>query len=266
MAAAHCADKMSRRDARPVGRKIGFTNTNIWPEYNIDASNWGYIYANTQKTLKATGVVPLPLHPRAEALQPKIEPEIVFRMKSAPSSSMSDAELLDCIYSFAHGLEIVQSIYHDWKFNSAETTAQGALHRFLFIGNWLRLTPEMPKDQIVAALGCIEVDISRDYELMDRGSSKNVLGHPLNALRHLCGILEKQNLHPCVQPGEIITTGTMTKALPISPGEYWQSFIKENDSLRLAGGYGRLNTLKLNIEKQELNLFRKFHQSAEPAL
>lgn len=30
-----------------AGRKIGFTNRNIWPEYNIDRSNWSYMYGNT---------------------------------------------------------------------------------------------------------------------------------------------------------------------------------------------------------------------------
>lgn len=257
VAAASCAHHMREREARPVGRKIGFTNTNIWPEYNIDASNWGYIYANTCKQLNPTEVTSIPMTPQAVALQPKIEPEIVFRMKSAPSSSMGDTELLDCIFSYAHGLEIVQSVYPDWKFNSAETTAQGALHRFLWIGNWLRPAPEASKEEIVAGLGHVKVDLTRNYELMDRGGSKNVLGNPLNALRHLCEILEKQTLHPPVQPGEIITTGTMTKALSISPGQYWRSCIEGSDFHRLTYGNRRFQSLELNVEQKKLNSFRK---------
>ena len=253
VAAAGCAYSMREKGARPIGRKIGFTNTNIWPEYNIDASNWGYIYANTYKQLKPTEKANMPMPPRAVALQPKIEPEIVFRMKSAPSSSMGDTELLDCIFSYAHGLEIVQSVYPDWKFNSAETTAQGALHRFLWVGKWLRPAPEASKEEIVAGLGHVKVDLTLDNELMDRGSSKNVLGSPLNALRHLCEILEKQTLHPPVQPGEIITTGTMTKALSISQGQRWRSCIGGSNFQRLTYGNRQFQSMKLDVAQKKLD-------------
>ncbi|KAK5075926.1 hypothetical protein LTR70_009904 [Exophiala xenobiotica] len=232
VAAAGCARSMREKDARPIGRKIGFTNTNIWPEYNIDTSNWGYIYMRTL---------------------PKIEPEIVFRMKSAPSSSMDDTELLDCIFSYAPGLEIVQSVYPDWRFNSAETTAQGALHRFLWIGNWLRPASEASKDEIVAGLSHVKVDLTRNNELMDRGSSKNVLGSPLNALRHLCEILEKQTLHPPVQPREIITTGTMTKALSISQGQRWRSCIGGSNFQRLTYGNRQFLSMQLDVEQKKLD-------------
>ncbi|MEY2460286.1 MAG: hypothetical protein QOG30_2116, partial [Acidimicrobiaceae bacterium] len=28
----------------PVGRKIGFTNRNTWPQYDVGAPIWGYVY------------------------------------------------------------------------------------------------------------------------------------------------------------------------------------------------------------------------------
>lgn len=264
VAAATCAYVMREKNARPIGRKIGFTNMNIWPEYNIDASNWGYIYASTCKQLQPTEYAYEQMSPRRVALQPKIEPEIVFRMKSAPSSSMCDTELLDCIESYAHGLEIVDSVYPDWKFNSAETTAQGALHRFLWIGRWLRPALEASKEEIIAGLGNVRVDLMCNEKLMDRGSSKNVLGNPLNALRHLCEILEKQSLHPPVQPGEIITTGTMTKALSMSPGQRWRSCIEESNFQSLMHANWQFQSLELNVEHKKfdgINVVRKISMS-----
>ena len=55
---------------KPVGRKAGFTNRQMWDEYGVRAPNWGYVYDRTLHDL----AVPLPLALYAE---PKIEPEIM---------------------------------------------------------------------------------------------------------------------------------------------------------------------------------------------
>jgi hypothetical protein len=39
----------------PIGRKIGFTNRNIWPSYGLDASNWSYVYDKTIEILDCRG-------------------------------------------------------------------------------------------------------------------------------------------------------------------------------------------------------------------
>src|SRR3712207_2831418 len=33
--------------AIPRGRKIGFTNANIWPEYDVHQPVWGWVYQHT---------------------------------------------------------------------------------------------------------------------------------------------------------------------------------------------------------------------------
>jgi 2-keto-4-pentenoate hydratase len=67
--------------------------------------------------------VPLPLAPYTE---PKIEPEIMFGFVAAPSPGMDDAALLRCIAWVAHGFEVVQSIFPDWKFSAADTVVANA--------------------------------------------------------------------------------------------------------------------------------------------
>src|SRR5947207_3650286 len=75
--------------------------------------------------------VPLPLAPYTE---PKIEPEIMFGLAAAPSPGMDDAALLSCIAWVAHGFEIVQSIFPDWKFSAADTIVADAMHGALLVG------------------------------------------------------------------------------------------------------------------------------------
>ncbi|MET0168756.1 MAG: hydratase, partial [Vicinamibacterales bacterium] len=53
------------------------------------------------------------------------------------------------------------------------------------------------------------------------GRAANVLDGPLSALRHLVGLLARDPVNSPLAPGDIVTTGTLTRAFPISPGESW---------------------------------------------
>ena len=48
-----------------------------------------------------------------------------------------------------------------------------------------------------------------------------MLDGPLNALRHLVELLAAEHDNPPLAAGEIVTTGTLTRALPVAPGETW---------------------------------------------
>jgi 2-oxo-3-hexenedioate decarboxylase len=204
-----------RRGELPVGRKIGFTNRTIWAEYNVYAPMWGYVYNRTvhrltqiDRTFSLNGLA-----------EPRIEPEIVFKLASAPAPGMDERALQESIEWVAHGFEIVQSIFPGWKFSAPDTIAAFGLHGALLIGpchsmaanaeDWRRM------------LSTFEIDLKRDGGVRDHGRAVNVLGGPLSALRHLVDILEPDEVNPPLAAGEIITTGTLTRALPVSAGETW---------------------------------------------
>src|SRR5437588_9182270 len=90
--------KREARGEKRLGRKIGFTNRTIWEQYKVYAPIWGYVYQSTVHDLSA--VTSLPLHHFAE---PRIEPEIVFGLASAPAPEMDDEALLSCVEWIAHG-------------------------------------------------------------------------------------------------------------------------------------------------------------------
>ena len=206
------------REARgetPVGRKIGFTNRTIWAEYNVYGPIWGYVYNRTVHNLAEIGDT-FSLMGLAE---PRIEPEIVFKLALAPAPGMDETALLACIDWVGHGFEIVQSIFPGWKFSAPDTVAAFGLHGALLIG---------PRHSIAAhaedwsrTLSTFEIDLKRDGAVIDHGRARNVLGGPVSALRHLIDILEGDQVNPPLAAGEIITTGTLTRALPVSAGETW---------------------------------------------
>jgi 2-oxo-3-hexenedioate decarboxylase len=202
------------RGEKPVGRKIGFTNRTIWPEYGVYAPNWGYVTDRSVSDLNG----PLPL---AAFVEPKIEPEIVFGLSAAPTPDMDEATLMGCIGWVAHGYEIVQSIFPRWKFKPEDTVACNAMHGALLIGERHAFKPRA--EQWRRELASFTIDLCRNGELADRGSGANVLDSPLLALRHLVGLLASDPDNPPLKAGEIVSTGTLTRALPVAAGEVWHT-------------------------------------------
>jgi len=204
--------KREARGERPLGRKIGFTNRTIWDEYGVHAPIWGHVYDTTVHGL----ATPFPL---AGLSEPRIEPEIVFGLRSAPGPAMDEAALLACIDWVAHGFEIVQSVFPDWKFAPADTVAAGGLHGALLIGP--RHSVGEDGTDWLHCLSRFEIDLARDGTPADHGRAANVLDGPLSALRHLVGLLVHDPVNPPLAAGEIVTTGTLTRAFPVASGETW---------------------------------------------
>lgn len=204
-----------RRGERVVGRKIGFTNRTIWPEYNVHQPIWGYLYDRTVFDLGAAGAG-FSLRGLAE---PRIEPEVVFGLRETPDTGMDNDALLGCIEWVAHGFEIVQSIFPNWTFVAPDTVAAYGLHGALLVGPRHPVAGQVAEWQRM--LSSFEIVLSRDGEVVDRGLASNVLDGPVLALRHLVALLATDDVGPQLAAGEIVTTGTLTRALPVAPGETW---------------------------------------------
>jgi 2-oxo-3-hexenedioate decarboxylase len=203
------------RGEMPVGRKIGFTNRTIWAEYNVYGPVWGYVYDRTVHNLAEIGDT----FSLVGLAEPRIEPEIVFKLALAPAPDMDETALLACIDWVAHGFEIVQSIFPDWKFSAPDTVAAFGLHGALLIGAGHSIAAHA--EDWSRTLSTFEIDLKRDGTVVDHGRATNVLGGPVSALRHLVDILAGDQVNPPLAAGEIITTGTLMRALPLLDGQTW---------------------------------------------
>lgn len=222
VAAAVHAKRLARGE-RPIGRKVGFTNRRIWPEYGVWAPIWGHVYDTTVRELAvvADGFA------LAGLAEPRIEPEIVFGLATAPRPGLDDGAMLGCIEWVAHGFEIVQSIFPAWKFAAADTAAAYGLHGALLIGERHAIAPH--RDRWLATLSRFEIDLAGDGAVRDRGTAGHVLDGPLSAVRHLVDVLVRCPEHPPLAAGEIVTTGTLTRALPIAAGQTWTTALRGVD-------------------------------------
>ena len=218
------------RGEKITGRKIGFTNRQMWAEHGVQAPVWGYCTDRTTFELETT-----PVRYVRDFAEPRIEPEIVFGLARTPSPTMDDFELLDCIDWIALGYEIVQSIFPAWKFEVSDTIVANALHGALLVGTRHAIAPR--KDAWQRELAGFTVELYCGADLRQTGGGAFVLGSPLHALRHLIGLLADDLHNPSLSAGEIVSTGTLTLAMPVSAGETWTTKIDgiplENITLEL---------------------------------
>lgn len=226
--AAKILRRRRSRGEKTVGRKIGFTNRTIWPEYGVDMPIWAHVYDSTVTFLEGTsGSVAI-----GHLAQPRIEPEIVLHFKSSPGFAPDEEQLLSCIDWIAHGCEVVQSHFPDWKFKVADTVAAFGLHGALIVG------PKKPVSglaDLVAKLRTFTIAMARDGTVQARGGGANVLDTPLLAAAHLVSVLKDQPQFEPIRAGEIVTTGTLTAPLPIRAGQIWSTELAgiELEGLRL---------------------------------
>jgi len=211
------------RGEKPIGRKIGFTNRNIWAEYGATAPIWAHVYDRTvyfaddeRAAVSLKG-----------SLQPRLEPEIAFKLKAPLASSINDpARVLERIEWYAPSFEIVDCHFADWKFGPADSAADFSFHWRLIVGAPQAIQVSDIPDLISRLRDC-QVTLSKGEAIVARGVGANALGHPVSALTHLASMLAHQPRFNPLAAGEIITTGTLTAAMPVAPGETWSSRYQE---------------------------------------
>lgn len=217
--AAELLKQRRARGEKTVGRKVGFTNRNIWAEYGATAPIWAHVYDRTL-VQAAGGRATVSLEGSA---RPRLEPEIAFMLKAPLAAGTTAPEtVLEAIEWLAPSFEIVDCHFDDWKFGPADSAADFSLHWRLIVG-----TPQPVRDadlpRLARQLRDCRVTLSRDGKVIDQGVGANALGHPATALAHLAEVLARQPQFEALAAGEIITTGTLTAAMPIKAGESWSS-------------------------------------------
>lgn len=211
------------RGEQPRGFKIGFTNRGIWPRYGVYAPVWATVWNTTVHHCEGAGVVEL-----GSACQPRLEPEAVFGIGRTPPPAASMDDLFHCLDWVAPGFEIVQSHSPGWKFQAADTIADGGLHAHLLVGH---RTPAAGIAQSAADLehrlaGC-EVRLMHGGQERESGRGASVLDGPLHALHHFLQELRSCPGAPDLQPGDVVTTGTWTDAYPVEAGQTWTAVFGE---------------------------------------
>ena len=190
---------------RIVGRKVGYANKAMWRVLKLETLVWGHMYDDTVHM----GAEELPL---AGTHQPKIEPEIVVKVRDPHAEGLAMAEWI------ALGFEIVDSPFGDAKPTPIDFVAAWGLHEALIVGEPLAVT-DTNRHELATQLAEFKVALSKNGALIEEGAGKNSLKSPALCLAELAQAAAKRG--DPLQPGELISTGSLTTAQPVAPGEVW---------------------------------------------
>jgi 2-oxo-3-hexenedioate decarboxylase len=211
-------ERLVARGFKPVGRKIGFTNRAMWDQFKVSEPVWAHVYAQSVH-FSQDGQARLSL---AGMLAPKLEPEIVLKLRSSvPAGELSAEELARSIEWAAVGFEIVDSHFADWRFTAAEAVADFGVHAALVVGTPWRVEAENPAN-VAALLESLKVTLRGGEQFHAQGEGRNALGSPLLARGFLAKVLAAQPWAPPLAAGEVITTGTLTGLPQLRPGESYR--------------------------------------------
>jgi 2-oxo-3-hexenedioate decarboxylase len=205
---------------RVCGYKIGFTNRSIWPKYGVHAPIWAPVWDTTLQTFSGTAAtVSL-----AGLVEPRLEPEIVFGFARSPEPGMNEDDLVACLDWVAHGFEVVHTHFAGWRFAAPDTVADFGLHGRLLVG------PRCAAERFAGLsddLAAVQIELWGEGQLTDRGQGSAVLDSPVRALHLWLQAMAAVTPGWAVQAGDVVTTGTLTDAWPLRPGQRWATRLSD---------------------------------------
>jgi 2-oxo-3-hexenedioate decarboxylase len=208
----------------PVGRKVGYANKAAWRVLKLDTLVWAHMYDDTVRyadagtaTLDASGMC-----------SPKIEPEIVFKLRTPLAPTSDPAEVLNAVEWIALGFEIIDCVYADWKFQPADFVAAFGLHAALVVGE-PRVVDAGAIPALVEQLARFKVKLMKDGKLADEGGGRNSLRSPALCLGELASAIARQPAAEPLVAGELVSSGTLTESQPIAADETWTATVEGID-------------------------------------
>jgi len=221
--------RMRRAEGRStVGRKVGYANKALWRALRLPTLVWAHMYDDTVVHAR-DGRASLSTAPM---VAPRIEPEVVFKLRQAPASGAA-AGVLESVQWVALGFEFVDCPFPEWKFQPVDFVACFGLHAALVVGE----PRPIRQDEIqllVEQLGAMKVRLSKNGELAEEGFGKNALRNPAACLGELASAIAAQPGAEPLAADELISTGTLTVPQPVAPGERWDVVAEGIDLAPLA--------------------------------
>jgi 2-oxo-3-hexenedioate decarboxylase len=175
-------------------------------------------------------------------LAPRIEPEIVFKLRKPLAAGTDAVAALDAVEWLALGFEVVDCLFPGWTFQPADFVAAFGLHTALVVGEPRMVTRDAIAS-LVEQLPRFTARLLKDGHLVEEGCGKNVLRSPALCLAELANAVSRQTRAEPLAAGDVISSGSLTAAPPIASGQEWRA---EVDGLDLSPLTLRLDQWRLD--------------------
>ncbi|WP_292934219.1 fumarylacetoacetate hydrolase family protein [Noviherbaspirillum sp.] len=153
---------------------------------------------------------PMPL---SRLIQPKAEAEIALVLKhDLTRERHTFADIIGATDYALAAIEVVDSRIQHWDIRFVDTVADNASSALFVLGS--RPVPLADLDLVAATM-----TLSRDGEVLSRGSGAACLGNPLNAAVWLADMMVKMNTP--LRAGDVLMTGALGPMVPVTqPGTF----------------------------------------------
>lgn len=186
------------RGERVVGWKLGYTSLVMRRQMGIASPNFGPL---TDAMLLSSGsAVP------GTMTQPRVEPEVALRFARDVPPGADRAAVLAGVGSAHACLEVVDSVWTDYRFTLADNTADGSSAAGVVLG------PALP----LQGIENVGVSLWVDGAPAGRGVASDASGHPADGVVWLVAQLAARGER--LRAGDVVITGGLTRAAPLEGG------------------------------------------------
>jgi len=219
LAAGYAIQRVLREQAGPLaGWKLGVTSRAKQAQVGVSDPIFGFLAGANALDLGE------PLQ-TGELIQPRAEPEIVFVMgRDLAGPHVTAVDVLAATSGVAVGIEILDSRYRDYRFTMADVCADNTSAGRFVVG--------APVPVAGIDLRLVGVVLERNGEVVGTASGAASLGHPAAAVAWMVRTMAADG--EGLRAGEVILSGGLTAATPVSPGDVVVASIDRLGSVELA--------------------------------
>jgi 2-keto-4-pentenoate hydratase len=201
-----------------VGRKVAFGNHAVLEKLKLQTVAWASMYDDTVHQANAADATPVPF-----TYAPKLEPEVVFKLKSPLAGDTSDpVAILKSVDWLSLGYEIVDCPFPEWQFKPQDLVAAFGFHAGLVLGPPTAVTSGNA-GSLAVQLAEFKLKLFKNDNFVEEGGGKNVFRSPALCLGELAAALARSPWAEPLRAGELISTGSLTTPMLIAPGETWRA-------------------------------------------
>lgn len=207
-----------KKGVKIVGKKIGLTSKAMQSFLGVNEPDYGHIY----DYMVWDEETPVEMK---RLLQPKIEAEIAFVLgEDLCGPGITIADVLRATVGVVPAFEIIDSRIKDWKIKLADTIADNASIGGVVLG--AKLVPAN-----AANLKYVGLVLEKNGIIAETAAGAAVMGHPALAVAWLANKVATYGIS--LKKGEIILSGSLTKAIEVKAGDVFNATFGELGSVKL---------------------------------